>query len=273
MTTAKEYELSHKMRQEFGIPDNVVEIPDDVIERFFKLHILKDAYVNREIMLMSMSECIAIDDEAKSHADKKHYVIKKVLLDAIRNMLGIKYPFKIGKNIIFKKDFSTVVKVIKENEKLLKELEFPISAKWHKNPILTIKKILQWSLDLRADYKVGTKNGTKKEQKEIVEHYKSAKIFQDALGIGVWTKELSSHTKRYKFCREDISNKPFKELTPEQRQYYIAITPHIEVEKWKYDWQGKNIDGEKFSPNIEVFEKKFSQQGTKLAQQDFGEQQ
>ena len=44
MTTAKEYELSHKMRQEFGIPDNVVEIPDDVIERFFKLHIIKDAY-------------------------------------------------------------------------------------------------------------------------------------------------------------------------------------------------------------------------------------
>ncbi len=266
--------IAFEIRQQFDIPENET-IPKDVWDRFCNLNLLTEAHKNREVMSLSLSECEQIDAQAKSMADKPNYVIRWLLLNEIRIALKIKEfrPLKIRNKILFEKDIQKIVKVIKANKPLLKELGFSVDKDYESYPFKTIKKLLLKKLDLKAEYKRGFVNGSQKEQDEIIEHYKKSKIFQTKFGIGQngWTKELPSRERRWKFCKEEIENIPFKKLNPQQAKYYLSFTPHIEVSQWKYEWKGKNSATKNSESLFKNFNEHLSLAETKLIQDSLDE--
>ena len=274
-TQDKAKAIAYEIREEFDIPGNE-NIPDDVWERFNKLDALVDAYKNREIMQLELVQCIEADAYATSMPDKPNYVLRWLLLSEIKNALGIDDQFEITNKILWKKNIEKITKVIIENKKLLKELNFPISDGFEKHPLRklnTIKKILEKSLDLHATYNRGRKNGTQSEQDKIIKYYVAHGIFQRAYGVGEigWSRVLSSRQKRWKYCQEDILAKPFEKLTPQQQQYYLAMTPHIEVSKWKYEWRGKSSGRENVDTYISNFNRNLTPNAQKAIEQSFGE--
>ena len=265
--------IAYEIRLEFDIPDNEV-ITEDVFERFLQMSLLENAYRNREIMFLELKQAEAKDAQAKSQADKPNYRIRWLLFNEIKETLKIKTKsLEIEKGILYEKDIQRIVKVIKENKALLIELGFSIDKDYESYPFNTIKKLLIKQLDLNAVYKRGTTNGTTVEQDEIIKYYKAEKIFQEEFGVGKfgWTKKLRSREKRWKYAKQDIQTIPFRKLSAEQKGYFLAITPHLRVEKFKYDWKGKNSTTQNSNSLISNFNQHLSQAEKKLFEQSLGD--
>lgn len=182
-------------------------------------------------------------------------------------------PLKIKNKILFEKGIQRIVRVIKTNRKLLIELGFKIDEDFESYPFNTIKKLLLKKLDLDAEYKRGFVNGSKEEQDAIIEYYKKNKIFQAHFGIGQngWAKQLPSRERRWKFCKEEIENIPFKNLNKQQAKYYLSFTPHFEVSQWKCNWKGKNAATKNSESLFNNFNEHLSMADTKLIQVSLAE--
>lgn len=265
--------IAYEIRLEFGVPENE-EIPKDVFERFLKISLLENAYRNREIMKLEFEQACDKDAQAKSQADKPNYRIRWLLFNEIKEALKIKTKrLEIEKGILYEKDIQRIVKVIKENKALLIELGFSIDKDYESYPFNTIKKLLIKQLDLNALYKRGTTNGTTVEQDEIIKYYKAEKIFQEEFGVGKfgWTKVLASRERRWKYAKEAILDIPFRKLSLQQKKYFLAITPHLKVEKFKYDWKGKTSTTHNSNSLISNFNQHLSQAEKKLFEQSLGD--
>ena len=265
--------IAYEIRLEFDIAEDE-EITKDVFERFCQLSLLENAYRNREIMFLDYKQACEKDAEAKSQADKPNYRIRWLLFNKIKEALKIKTKnLQIEKGILFEDDIERIVKVIKENKRLLIGLGFSIDKDFEEYPFNTIRKLLIKQLDLNAIYKRGTTNGTKEEQDGIIEYYKAEKIYQKEYGVGKngWTQQLRSREKRWKYAREDILALSFGKHSAEQKEYYLAITPHLEVENFKHEWGGKNPSTQNSNSLISNFNQHLSEAEKKLLEHSLGD--
>ena len=245
--------IRHEIEEQFELPEG--ELPRDVWDRYLKLTLLKDAHRNRKIMHLTLAECEDLDAEATSMADKPNYVKRWLLWHTIKEVLGIQdTDLNMAKELLFIEDTPKIIKAIKDNEFAYRLWGF-IEPEWdYKNyPFRTIKKILKERLDLDVVYAGHqSENGSEEEQDAIIDYYKKQQIYQSIFGIGKggWTQQLKSREKRWKGAKAHIDfligwkGVSFNKLEKAQQTYYLSYTPHLKIQKWKYQWKGKNIGRE-----------------------------